>query len=75
MWLKLAALGMVAIAVGMIILPHGLGLEKLLDATRSGTETYDVRAFYGVYGIAAGLVVTALGFVAQAVTRRADARP
>lgn len=70
MWLKLAALGMVAIAVGMIILPHGLGFEKLLEATRSGTETYDVRAFYGVYGIIAGLVVTALGFAANAVIRR-----
>jgi|CXWL01.1.fsa_nt_gi APA family basic amino acid/polyamine antiporter len=69
-WLKLAALGMVAIAVGMIILPHGLGLDRLLEATRSGTDAYDRRAFFGVYGIASGLVVTVVAFAAHAANLR-----
>jgi basic amino acid/polyamine antiporter, APA family len=56
-WLKLAALGMVVVAIAMIILPHGKTLSELVEAAKvSG------RAFYGVYGIAAGLVLTIIGF-------------
>lgn len=60
-WLKLAAIGMVAAAAGMIVLPHELSFVELITAARRASEFYNARAFYGVSGIAAGLVLAVLG--------------
>ena len=54
--------------MGMMVLPHELGFRELLQAARGGSETYSWRAFYGVYGIASGMVITGFGFAAHATT-------
>jgi APA family basic amino acid/polyamine antiporter len=68
-WLKLAAIGLVTAAVGMIVLPHGQSLNALLQ-----TAKVDWHAFFGVFGIAAGFVTTALGLAAHAATDRSMPR-
>lgn len=62
--LKVASLGMVLAAVAMIILPHNKPFQELMQMTRS-----DDYAFYGVYGILVGTLVTVLGFAIHKVTR------
>jgi len=69
-WLKLAGLGMVAAAVGMILLPHELSFDQLMAATKRASETYSARAVIGVYGIPAGVIAIVLGFRLHFMTKR-----
>ena len=74
LWLKLAALGMVAAAVAMMVLPHQLSFSELLQTAQLRKGAFNARAFYGVYGIGAGLILVVLGFALHKATSRPTSR-
>ena len=67
-WLKIAALGFLALAVGLFTVPHDIGVKGVLEAATTSEHEQHVRTLIGLLLIFLGLVLGIVGSVLVAKT-------
>ena len=66
--LKIAALGFLALAVGLFTVPHDIGVKGVLEAATTSEHEQHVRTLIGLLLIFLGLVLGIVGSVLVAKT-------